>query len=191
MNGMFPHSFSYTHQSFQSNYVSSPLRPCFLKKKKQSLWFGWEGPVWQHSAAIQFPHPGMKTSDTLVLSKPAFVHPCCEQSRQKALRKSHQKQPSFFAPRPEELPLDNGAPRSFWRTYVSLFCGCIRTDLRRAGASETSPNRCNRLASALESVRKCGFHWVVLLYPGWITSRHIGGPRAAAAGTKAPSHHLD
>lgn len=77
MNGMFPHSFSYTHQSFLSNYVSSPLRPCFLEKqqKKGSLWFGWEGPVWLHSAAIQFPHSGMKTSDTLGAERPSQSQP--------------------------------------------------------------------------------------------------------------------
>lgn len=159
---MFPHSFSYTHQSFHSNYVSSPLRPCFLKKKKkESLWFGWGGPAWLHSAAIQFPHPGMKTSDTLEAERSSQREPLST-----PVVSSHDRKHSERATKNRHLSL-HLVLKSCHLTTSSAFtladlckfvCGCIRTDLRRAGASETSPNRCNRLASALESVRKCGFH---------------------------------
>lgn len=61
---MFAPFFFLTRQSFHSNYASSPLRPCFFKTNKQTVFgSGWGGPAWLHSAAIQFPHPGMKTSD--------------------------------------------------------------------------------------------------------------------------------
>lgn len=65
---------------------SSPHTPVFSAKlykfsseavlpKIRNLWFGWEGPAWLHSAPIQFPHPGMKTRDTLGAERPSQSQP--------------------------------------------------------------------------------------------------------------------
>lgn len=59
-----------------------------------------------HSVSSSWHEDIRHTGNRAVLSKWAFVEPRCGLSRQKALRKSHQKHPSLFAPCPEELPLD-------------------------------------------------------------------------------------
>lgn len=73
-----------------------------------------------HSVSSSWHEDITHTRSGALLSKRPFVGACCEQSRQKALRKSHQ--PSFFAPRPEELPLDI-QPRVHFSGphYVSMF----------------------------------------------------------------------
>lgn len=60
-----------------------------------------------HSVSSSWHEDMRRTRSRAALSKSAFVDPCCELSRQRALRKRRPKDPSFFAPLPEELPLDN------------------------------------------------------------------------------------
>lgn len=126
-------------------------------------------------------------------AKSAFVDPCCEPSRQKALRKPP-KRPVFLCTTSRRAATCQRAPCSLWRTYVRMFTaaaaptpGAFKKTNQPKNKQTTTPNRWHRLEAVLESVRKCKFQRVVLLYPWWITSCHRGGTKDAAAGTKDPA----
>lgn len=141
MNGMSPHSFS--HMPVFSvklcKFSSQALLP-----KKRAFGLGGMVPVWLHSAAIQFPHPGMKTSDTLGTER-------CSQSEPllTPVVSSHDRKHSERATKNTRLSLHH-VPKSCHLTTSPVFTladlckfvyGCIRTDPRRAGASKTTTNR--------------------------------------------------
>lgn len=154
---MFPHSSHHTPVfSAKLHKLSSEA----LLPKIRSLWFGWEGPARLHSAAIQFPHPGMKTWDPRGAARPSqsepLLTPCCEPSRQKALRESRPKDPSFFAP----LPAGAAA-----RRRATCLAGLRKDVCGRGGGGgplgrfgktqiKTAPRRWRRLEAALEKCEK-------------------------------------
>lgn len=103
-------------------------------------------------------------------------------------QKEPPKTPVFLCTTSRRAATWQRAPCSLWRTYVSMF----------TAASGPTPGalalqkqlRIGRIVwrwIRVGKCEKCKFQRVVLLYPGWITSRHMWGTKAAAAGTKDPA----